>query len=69
MILVSPPAIALQRQPDTSSASKINAPYRINAGDEIEVLVWGDYTVHIDLPIYPVDLRFQPASKSKKRSM
>lgn len=34
-----------------------------------EVLVWGEYTVHVDLPIYPVDLRFQPASKSKKRSM
>jgi hypothetical protein len=34
-----------------------------------EVLVWGEYTVHVDLPIHPIDLHFQPASKSKKRSM
>jgi hypothetical protein len=34
-----------------------------------EVQVWGEYTVHVDLPIHPIDLHFQPASKSKKRSM
>ena len=34
-----------------------------------EYMVWGEYTVHIDLPIYPFDLHFQPMSKSKKRAM
>jgi hypothetical protein len=34
-----------------------------------DVLVWGDYTVHVNLPLYPVDLHFQPMSKSKKRAM
>ena len=34
-----------------------------------EVLVWAEYTVRVDLPVHPVDLHFQPASNSKKRSM
>ncbi|MFB3814682.1 MAG: hypothetical protein ACE14L_11280 [Terriglobales bacterium] len=34
-----------------------------------DFLVWGEYTVHVDLPLYPLDLQFQPMSKSKKRSM
>ncbi len=34
-----------------------------------EVYVWGEYTVHVDLPIYPLDLRFQAMSKNKKRQM
>ncbi len=34
-----------------------------------ELLVWGDYTVHVDMPVHPFDLHFQPASKNKKRSM
>ena len=34
-----------------------------------DVLIWGDYTVHVDVPVYPFDLHFQPMSKSKKRTM
>ena len=29
------------------------------------VLIEADYTVHVDLPGYPMDLTFQPASKNK----
>jgi hypothetical protein len=34
-----------------------------------EVLLWADYTVHINVPFHPFDLHFQPMSNSKKRSM
>ncbi len=34
-----------------------------------EVYVWGDYSVHVDLPMYPLDLQFHPMSKNKKRRM
>jgi hypothetical protein len=34
-----------------------------------EVLVWTEYTVHIDMPLHPFDLHFQPMSNSKKRTM
>ena len=34
-----------------------------------DVLIWGDYTVHVNLPLHPFDLHFQPTSKSKKRLM
>jgi hypothetical protein len=34
-----------------------------------EVMVWSDYTVRVDLPVHPIDLHFQPASKSKKKTM
>ena len=27
--------------------------------------IWVDYTVHVDLPFYPLDLQFHPASKNK----
>lgn len=36
---------------------------------ENDYYVWGDYTVHVDLPFYPLDLKFHPASKSQKRRM
>src|SRR6266542_49896 len=42
---------------------------KVRRTESSDVLVWGDYTVHVDLPIYPLDLHFQPASKSKKRTM
>jgi hypothetical protein len=29
------------------------------------VSIWIDYTVHVDLPGYPVDLNFHPSSKNK----
>ena len=29
------------------------------------LMIWTDYTVHVDLPIYPVDLQFHPKSKNK----
>ena len=29
------------------------------------VAIWLDYTVHVDLPVYPVDLKFHPSSKNK----
>jgi hypothetical protein len=27
--------------------------------------IWVDYSVHVDLPAYPLDLQFHPASKNK----
>jgi len=33
-----------------------------------DVYIWGDYTVHVDLPLYPFDLQFEAASKSKRRT-
>jgi Domain of unknown function (DUF4845) len=29
------------------------------------VAIWLDYTVHVDLPGYPVDLKFHPSTKNK----
>jgi hypothetical protein len=29
------------------------------------VSIWFDYTVHVDLPVYPIDLQFHPSSKNK----
>ncbi len=31
-----------------------------------ELAISADYTVHIDIPVYPFDLHFTPASKNKK---
>jgi uncharacterized protein DUF4845 len=33
--------------------------------DGQSVAIWFDYTVHVDLPGYPVDLKFHPSSKNK----
>ena len=33
--------------------------------DGQSVAIWFDYTVHVDLPVYPVDLKFQVSSKNK----
>jgi len=34
-----------------------------------DVYISAEYTVHVDIPIYPFDLHFQPMSKNKKRMM
>jgi hypothetical protein len=34
-----------------------------------EGVAWADYTVRLDFPVHPVDLHFQPASRSKKSAM
>jgi hypothetical protein len=34
-----------------------------------EVFVSGDYTVHVDMPLYSFDLHFHPMSKNKKRTL
>ncbi len=31
-----------------------------------ELAISADYTVHIDIPVYPFDLHFTPASKNKR---
>lgn len=31
-----------------------------------ELSIWTDYTVHIDLPGYPLDLQFHPNSKNRR---
>jgi hypothetical protein len=31
-----------------------------------EVAISAEYTIHVDLPLYPVDLHFAPASKNKR---
>jgi hypothetical protein len=28
-------------------------------------MIWTDYSVHVNIPMYPVDLKFHPASKNK----
>lgn len=30
------------------------------------VQIWADYTVHVDLPLYPLDLRFQPSTRNRR---
>jgi predicted membrane protein len=30
-----------------------------------EMKIWVDYTVHVELPVYPLDLNFHPASNRK----
>jgi hypothetical protein len=32
-----------------------------------DIVIWADYTVRVDVPVYPVDLTFHPASKNKNR--
>ena len=34
-------------------------------GDELSISA--EYTIHFDLPIYPFDLRFAPATKNRRR--
>ena len=31
-----------------------------------ELSIWADYTVHVDLPGFPLDLNFHPATKNKR---
>ncbi len=31
-----------------------------------ELQIWTDYSIHVDLPLYPVDLKFHPASTNKR---
>jgi hypothetical protein len=31
-----------------------------------EGVAWANYTVHLDFPVHPVDLHFQPASRNSK---
>jgi hypothetical protein len=31
----------------------------------LSVAIWIDYTVHVDMPLYPVDLQFHSSSKNK----
>jgi hypothetical protein len=31
-----------------------------------ELSIWADYTVHVELPGFPVDLNFHPATKNKR---
>lgn len=50
---MAPPAIAQQPQPSMSMASNTVAPYRINAGDEIEILVWGDERLQRSVVVMP----------------
>ena len=31
-----------------------------------ELAIWAEYTIHLDLPLYPLDLKFHPATKNKR---
>ena len=31
-----------------------------------ELSIWADYTVHVDLPFMPLDLKFHPATKNRR---
>ena len=37
---------------------------RVGSGGSGSLAISVDYTVHVDLPYYPLDLEFRPASKS-----
>jgi hypothetical protein len=43
------------------SADQINV--QRNGAD---LSIWADYTVHVDLPGFPLDLNFHPATKNKR---
>ncbi|HXE91229.1 MAG TPA: hypothetical protein VNK82_09730 [Terriglobales bacterium] len=30
------------------------------------LVIWAEYTVHVDLPGYPVELKFRPSTKNKR---
>ncbi len=30
-----------------------------------EIAIWAEYTVHVDLPGFPLDLKFRPATRNK----
>ena len=32
----------------------------------LELSIWADYTVHVDVPGLPLDLKFHPATKNKR---
>jgi len=38
---------------------------RVGSGGSGSLAIWVDYSVHLDLPYYPLDLQFHPASKNK----
>lgn len=43
------------------------APEQINVlRNGAELSIWVDYTVHVDLPGFPLDLKFHPATKNKR---
>lgn len=31
-----------------------------------ELSIWAEYTVHVDLPVFPLDLKFRPATKNRR---
>jgi hypothetical protein len=31
-----------------------------------ELSIWTDYTVHVDMPVFPLDLQFHPATKNRR---
>ncbi len=31
-----------------------------------ELTIWAEYKIHVDLPLYPIDLKFSPNSKQKR---
>lgn len=43
------------------TADQINVQ---RSGSEVEI--WAKYSIHVDLPGYPVDLKFEPATKGKR---
>ena len=36
--------------------------------DGNELSIWAEYTVHVDLPLYPLDLKFSPSTKNRRIS-
>lgn len=53
LALMAQPASAQQPQPGVRMAPTTGAPYRINAGDEIEILVWGDERLQRSVVVMP----------------
>jgi hypothetical protein len=38
---------------------------RVGSGGSGSLAIWVDYSVHVDLPYYPMDIQFHPASKNR----
>ena len=34
--------------------------------DGSQLMIWTEYTVHIDLPVYPFDVKFRPSTKNRR---
>ena len=56
--------LVLKRAADLDISLRPDQVVVSRTGDTLNISA--DYTVHIDLPLYPLDLKFQPSSKGRR---